>query len=121
MSDVLVGEDDPDLGPMVRAVLSLLGHTCVLCRTGEEVLARHAEVDPALVVLDVQMAGTLTGLDVVRRLRADGVRTPVLVMSGSTVALDRDAAVESGADDYLSKPFDLSVLEARVAALLPPA
>ena len=84
---------------------------------GQEALAAVARRPPEVVVLDVTMPG-LDGVNVVRRLRADGVDVPVCILSARDDVTDRVAGLQAGADDYLVKPFAIAELTARLQALL---
>jgi DNA-binding response OmpR family regulator len=119
MSRILVVEDEQHLADGLRFNLEAEGHDAEVVETGEAAIARiRAEVDPVdLVVLDVMLPG-LNGFEVVSRLRQEGRYLPVLMLTARGRADDVVKGFESGADDYLPKPFELSVLIARVAALL---
>ena len=119
MSRILVVEDEQHLADGLRFNLEAEGHDAEVVETGEAAITRiRAEVDPVdLVVLDVMLPG-LNGFEVVSRLRQEGRYLPVLMLTARGRADDVVKGFEAGADDYLPKPFELSVLIARVAALL---
>ena len=119
MSRILVVEDEQHLADGLRFNLEAEGHDAEVVETGEAAIARiRAPDDPAdLVVLDVMLPG-LNGFEVVSRLRQEGRYLPVLMLTARGRADDVVKGFEAGADDYLPKPFELSVLIARVAALL---
>jgi DNA-binding response OmpR family regulator len=119
MSRILVVEDEQHLADGLRFNLEAEGHDAEVVETGEAAIQRiRAEVDPVdLVVLDVMLPG-LNGFEVVSRLRQEGRYLPVLMLTARGRADDVVKGFEAGADDYLPKPFELSVLIARVAALL---
>ena len=119
MSRILVVEDEQHLADGLRFNLEAEGHDAEVVETGEAAITRiRAEADPVdLVVLDVMLPG-LNGFEVVSRLRQEGRYLPVLMLTARGRADDVVKGFEAGADDYLPKPFELSVLIARVAALL---
>jgi two-component system response regulator MprA len=114
---ILVVDDELAVRESLRRALALDGHDVVLASDGREALATIARSAPDLVVLDVLMP-ELDGLEVCRRLRASGDRTPVLMLTARDEVEDRVAGLDAGADDYLGKPFALDELLARVRALL---
>ena len=119
MSRILVVEDEQHLADGLRFNLEAESYDAEVVDTGEAALERiFGEGDPVdLVVLDVMLPG-LSGFDVVRRLRESGRYLPVLLLTARGHADDVVMGFEAGADDYLPKPFDLSVLIARITALL---
>src|SRR5690242_17237453 len=115
---VLVVEDEDAVRDAIERALSLEGYAVETAPTGERALYTLEEggsVDA--VVLDVLLPG-LSGLDVVRRLREEGQRVPVLMLTARGAVDDRVAGLDAGADDYLVKPFALRELLARLRALL---
>jgi two-component system, OmpR family, response regulator MprA len=114
---VVVVDDDEALRNAVRRALRLEGYDVELAGDGPEALARLAGLRADLVVLDVLMP-VLDGITVCRRLRASGDRTPILMLTARDAVSDRVVGLDAGADDYLTKPFVLEELLARVRALL---
>jgi two-component system, OmpR family, response regulator MprA len=114
---IVVVEDDEALRHAVRRALRLEGHDVELASDGSEALAQLANLQADLVVLDVLMPG-LDGITICRRLRASGDHTPVLMLTARDTTSDRVTGLDAGADDYLTKPFALEELLARVRALL---
>jgi two-component system response regulator MprA len=114
---VVVVDDDEALRNAVRRALRLEGYDVELAGDGAEALARLAGLRADLVVLDVLMP-VLDGITVCRRLRASGDRTPILMLTARDAVSDRVVGLDAGADDYLTKPFVLEELLARVRALL---
>ena len=114
---VLVVDDDPGIAGSLNRALSREGYAVELATDGEEALAAVAKDAPDVMLLDVSMP-RLDGLSVCRRLRADGNRLPILVLTARDSLGDRVAGLDAGADDYLVKPFDLEELLARLRALM---
>ena len=117
MTRVLIVDDDPAVRAALDRALRLDGYEVELAADGREALDRVAEVRHDAIVLDVAMPG-LDGLQVCRRLRDAGDRTPVLMLTARDAVDDRVAGLDAGADDYLVKPFALKELKARLRALL---
>lgn len=113
---VLVAEDDDTLGAVLAQGLRTRGYVVDLVRDGESVLSYTRCYEYAVAVLDWLMPG-LSGIEVVRRLRRQGTRIPVLLISGKGAPMDRVAGLDAGADDYLVKPFVFDELLARLRAL----
>ncbi len=114
---MLVVEDDRAVRESLRRSLEFNGYAVRLAADGAEALAVIAEVDPAVVVMDVMMP-RLDGLEATRALRAAGNDVPLLVLTARDAIGDRVAGLDAGADDYLTKPFALQELLARLRALL---
>jgi two-component system response regulator MprA len=117
MTRVLIVDDEPAVRAALDRALRLDGYEIALAADGREALDRLAETRHDAVVLDVAMPG-LDGLQVCRRLRDAGDRTPVLMLTARDAVDDRVAGLDAGADDYLVKPFALKELKARLRALL---
>ncbi len=114
---IVVVDDDEALRHAVRRALRLEGYDVEIVGDGAEALARLMGVRADLVVLDVLMP-VLDGVTVCRRLRDSGDLTPVLMLTARDAVSDRVIGLDAGADDYLTKPFALEELLARVRALL---
>lgn len=114
---IVVVDDDEALRDAVGRALRLEGYAVEVAADGEEALGQVAGLSADLVVLDVLMPG-LDGITVCRRLRESGDRTPILMLTARDAVSDRVVGLEAGADDYLTKPFALEELLARVRALL---
>lgn len=117
MPQVLIVDDEPAVVTALERALRIDGYETRVARDGQQALATLAESRPDLVVLDVMMP-RIDGLEVCRRLRASGDRTPVLMLTALGAIDDRVDGLDAGADDYLPKPFALRELQARVRALL---
>jgi DNA-binding response OmpR family regulator len=113
---ILVVDDNPQIADFVRNGLIIEGYVVDVTYDGESGIAQIRHDPPDLVILDVVLPG-LSGLEVCRRLRAEGNRTPVLLLTAMDDVSDRVAGLDAGADDYLVKPFDLDELLARIRAL----
>jgi two-component system response regulator MprA len=115
---VLVADDEPAVRDALDRALRLEGYETALAADGREALERMGDPPPPdAVVLDVLMPG-VDGLEVCRRLRAAGDRTPVLMLTARDGVPDRVRGLDAGADDYLVKPFALDELLARIRALI---
>jgi two-component system, OmpR family, response regulator MprA len=114
---ILVVDDEPAVRQAVERALRLDGHEVSLAAHGGEALDELDTRPPDAVVLDVLMP-RIDGLELCRRMRASGDRTPVLMLTARDAVSDRVAGLDAGADDYLVKPFALEELLARVRALL---
>lgn len=116
MTEVLVIEDDEAISDLLRRGLTYEGYRVTVAQDGTNGLRVARDAPPDLVVLDLMLPG-LDGLEVCRRLRAaDDV--PILVLTARGAVGDRIAGLDSGADDYMVKPFSIDELLARVRALL---
>ena len=117
MARILLVEDDPALSRGIVALLKASGHAVDSARDGESALFL-ADAEPcSLVILDIGLPD-MSGFDVLKRLRARGYRTPILILSARDQVTDRVKGLDLGADDYLLKPFNTGELGARVRALL---
>ena len=117
LSSILVAEDDPAIGNALQRALTHAGYQARRAGDGAQALEMLAAQPVDLVVLDVSMP-YVDGLEVCRRLRRDGNRTPVLMLTARHTIGDRVEGLDAGADDYLVKPFSLDELLARIRALL---
>ena len=117
MARVLVVEDDAAVRRSVERALAFEGYEVTTADDGIKGLLAIADRSPDAVVLDIMMPG-LDGLEVCRRVRDAGDRTPILMLTARHETDDRVAGLDAGADDYLVKPFALAELLARVRALL---
>jgi two-component system, OmpR family, response regulator MprA len=114
---ILVVDDEPAVRTALQRALSLERYEVELAADGAEALDRLADSPPDAIVLDVAMP-RMDGLEVCRRLRAAGDRTPVLMLTARDAVDNRVEGLDAGADDYLVKPFALRELRARLRALL---
>ena len=114
---LLVVDDDPAVREALALVLDLNGFEVATAGDGREAIRTLDAHSPDAVILDLLMPG-LDGLEVCRRIRATGDRTPVLMLTARAEVSERVAGLEAGADDYLAKPFAREELIARLRALL---
>jgi len=114
---VLVTDDDRAVREALERALQLAGYEVELASDGDTALSAIDRRTPDAVVLDIMMPG-LDGLDVTRRLRREGNRVPILLLTARDAVGDRVEGLDAGADDYLPKPFALEELLARLRALL---
>jgi two-component system response regulator MprA len=114
---ILVVEDDPSVRDALERALGFEGYTVDTARDGGVALSMLRDTNPDLVVLDVMMP-YVDGIEVCRRIRAKGNRVPILMLTAKTAVGDRVEGLDAGADDYVTKPFALDELLARIRALL---
>jgi len=114
---ILVVDDEPYITDLLGAALRFEGFAVDTAATGAEALALAAREHHDLVLLDV-MLPDVTGTEVCRRMRAQGVRTPVLFLTARDATEDKVVGLTVGADDYVTKPFSLDELVARIHAVL---
>jgi len=119
LKKIVIAEDDDAIAHMVNMALGDAGFLCLRARDGDEALKLVKAHDPDLLVLDVMMP-RVDGLEVARRLKADVMwsRTPILMLTALAGIDDQVQGLEAGADAYMSKPFDLREMGARVKALI---
>ena len=122
--EVLVVDDEPSVRQALQRALTFEGYDVLVAPDGHSALDTLLNRPADAILLDVAMPG-IDGLEVCRRLRAAGDRTPILMLTARHATADRVAGLDAGADDYLVKPFALEELLARLRALLrratPPA
>ncbi|MFE7173395.1 response regulator transcription factor [Streptomyces sp. NPDC057616] len=114
---MLLAEDDRAIRHALERALSLEGYQVTAVADGVEALAQAHKSPPDVLLLDVMMPG-IDGLQVCRVLRAEGDRTPILMLTALVETADRIAGLDAGADDYVVKPFDVDEVFARLRALL---
>ncbi|MGI9578230.1 MAG: response regulator transcription factor [Microthrixaceae bacterium] len=114
---LLVAEDDPEIRQALERILTYEGYEVHTVNDGAAALEAVRESEPAAVILDVMMP-FVDGIGVCRRMRESGDRTPVLMLTARQELDDRVAGLDAGADDYVTKPFELEELLARVRALV---
>lgn len=117
MAKILLVEDDLDLGDRIVQWLKHEHHTVELIADGQQASDYLAQLKYDLVVLDWGLPNR-TGVDVLREFRKAGGVTPVLLLTGKGKIAEKEEGLDAGADDYLTKPFDIKELSARIRALL---
>ncbi|MGL4231460.1 MAG: response regulator transcription factor [Casimicrobium sp.] len=114
---LLLVEDDPGLAPALALALSRRGFTMAQASDGATALARAMSEKFSVIVLDLTLP-ELDGFDVLKKLREAGKNTPIIALTARSSVGDRVQGLKLGADDYLSKPFDIDELEARIHAVM---
>ena len=117
MARILVADDEADLAAGLRDNLTFEGYDVLVALDGEEALKAATEESPDLILLDIMMP-KLDGLEVCRRVRQAGFTIPILMLTAKSQEIDVVRGLEVGADDYISKPFSIRELLARVKAAL---
>lgn len=116
MKKVLIIEDDPQIIELLHIHLTDLSCMVTGIRDGNEGLAAAIKAPFDLIVLDIMLPG-LNGMDICKRIRQSGNTTPILILSARSEEFDKVMGLETGADDYLTKPFSIRELTARVKAI----
>lgn len=114
---ILIVDDDPRITDLLRRILAYEGYSVAVAASGDAALNSTLERAPDIVILDIMLPG-IDGLEVARRLRAAGDNVPILMLTARDAVADRVKGLETGADDYLVKPFAHEELLARVKAML---
>ncbi|HEY3781562.1 MAG TPA: response regulator transcription factor [Fimbriimonadaceae bacterium] len=117
MTPILVVEDEPALLPVLRQALTESGYQVATAVTGREGADALCQKKFLLGIVDLMLPG-LSGFEIIRKVRDEGVTTPILVLSARGGLDDKVKALDLGADDYLAKPFKTAELLARIRALL---
>ncbi len=117
-ANILVVDDEPQILRALRSGLSAQGYTVAMATSGEDALREATSHVPDLIVLDLMLPGDIDGLEVCRRIRDWTATVPILVLSAIGSERQKVKALDLGADDYLTKPFGMDELTARVRALL---
>ncbi len=113
---ILIIEDDPDIAQLISMHVTEAGYEALHVDSGEQGLQEFEKSAPDLLVLDLMLPG-INGLEVCKHVRKENERIPVLMLTAKSTELDRVLGLELGADDYLSKPFSVVELMARIKAL----
>ncbi len=116
-SKLLVVDDEPSLQDIVATSMRFLGYDVSVAATGREAVRVASDVRPDLIILDI-MLPDFDGLEVMRRVRAAGIDSGVVFLSARDTPADKIAGLSAGGDDYVTKPFGLEELAARVSAVL---
>lgn len=113
----LIIEDDPVLAELIQIQLSDINFKASICGDGIEGLKEAKNSIYKIILLDLMLPG-MDGLEICKRLRQDGVNTPIIMLTSKSEEIDKVLGLESGADDYITKPFSMRELQARVKAIL---
>ena len=114
---ILVVEDDDSIRFLLRQNLEFEGYEVVEASEGQDGLEKASAVNPDLLVLDLMLPG-MSGMEITKRLRNTGNDVPILMLTARGEQMDKVLGLKAGADDYLTKPFDILELTARIEALL---
>src|SRR5882672_12741764 len=114
---ILIVEDDPHILLGLEEVLKSEGYETASCNRGDEAVAAVARFQPTLIVLDVMLPGA-SGYDICKQLRAKKISAPILMLTAKGQEIDKVVGLDLGADDYVTKPFGVRELLARIHALL---
>lgn len=117
MAKILIVEDERKIARFVELELKHEGYEVDYAGNGTEGLAKILDTEPDLVVLDVMLPG-MSGIEVCRKAREEGVSTPIIMLTAKDDVMDKVNGLDNGADDYMTKPFSPSELVARVKAHL---
>jgi DNA-binding response OmpR family regulator len=114
---ILIIDDDEQARKMMRLTINPFTYDLEEAATGLEGLEKVAQGNPDLILLDINMPG-ISGLEVCRKLREQGFRTPIIMLTAESDVIDKVVGLEVGADDYVTKPFNMHELLARIGAHL---
>ena len=114
---ILIVEDDANISLGLETILNGEGFDVVVCNRGDKALEAANKHQPGLIILDVMLPGA-NGFDICKQVRAKKIGTPILMLTAKGQELDKVIGLDSGADDYVTKPFGVRELVARIHALL---
>jgi DNA-binding response OmpR family regulator len=114
---ILIVEDDPHILLGLEEVLKSEGYETASCNRGDEAIAAVTKFQPTLILLDVMLPGA-SGYDICKQLRAKKISAPILMLTAKGQEIDKVVGLDLGADDYVTKPFGVRELLARIQALL---
>lgn len=107
---ILYVEDNPANLSLVRRIARMGNHEVISYIDGEQALRKFPTDKPDLVLMDIQIAGDMNGLDVVKKLREDGSKIPIIAVTAYAMVGDRERCIEAGCDDYIAKPIPIPIL-----------
>ena len=114
---ILIVEDDPNISLGLETLLRGEGFDVAMCQRGDKALEAATKHRPSLIILDVMLPGA-NGFDICKQIRAKKLTTPILMLTAKGQELDKVIGLDAGADDYVTKPFGVRELVARIHALL---
>jgi len=114
---ILIVEDDSDIAELLRVSLEDISFHCEICANGMHALERINRHNYDLIILDIMLPG-LSGLEVCKKVRDKNPVQPILMLTAKSSELDQIIGLEQGADDYMTKPFSIPALQARVRAII---
>lgn len=117
MARILIVEDEPDIAFSLQTDLQRQGYETAVSQNGDDALRRGSNEQWDLILLDVMLPGA-DGIDVCASLRRAGVRTPIILLTARARESEKESGLDAGADDYVTKPFSLRELRARIRAQL---
>lgn len=117
MQNILLVEDDPDITTLLNLHFNTTQYQLTSCGTGEEALRKIRDKTYQLIILDISLPDS-NGIEICKKLRATDTHTPVMMLTGNAQESSKVLALELGADDYVTKPFGILELMARVKAIL---
>jgi DNA-binding response OmpR family regulator len=117
MARILIVEDEPDIAFSLQADLQRQGYETALSQNGDDAIRRGSGEQWDLILLDVMLPGA-DGIEVCASLRRAGVRTPIILLTARAREAEKESGLDAGADDYVTKPFSLRELRARIRAQL---
>ena len=107
---ILYVEDNPANVFLVKRVARMGNHEIVNYIDGDKALEMYSDLNPDLILMDIQLAGNKSGLDVVKAMRERGIKTPIIAVTAYAMVGDRERCIEAGCDDYLAKPLPIQRL-----------
>ena len=117
MSKILIIEDDRDIADLISIHMNDNGHDSLTVHDGKEGFLKAMEEQHDLIILDLKLPG-MDGLEICRKLRMEKIDTPIIMLTSKSEEIDKVLGLEIGADDYMTKPFSLRELVARVKTVL---
>jgi DNA-binding response OmpR family regulator len=117
MARILIVEDEPDIAFSLQADLQRQGYEISLSQNGDDAIRRGSSEQWDLILLDVMLPGA-DGIEVCASLRRTGVKTPIILLTARTRESEKESGLDAGADDYVTKPFSMRELRARIRAQL---
>ncbi len=117
MSKILIIEDDRDIADLIAIHMEDNGHEAEKVHDGRDGLIRSMEIDFDLIILDLKLPG-MDGMEICKKLRLEKIDTPIIMLTSKSEEIDKILGLEFGADDYMTKPFSIRELVARVKSVL---